>query len=96
MQLLLDAGADVNTLDSAGKTPLTNVIFAHVRAKDGVCQIDPDVSALIEMLMEAGSDIHMKRCEYSSPLMSAIFMQATPLVSYFLDNGADVNVACKS
>lgn len=39
VQILLEAGSDPNTLDGAGRTPMTNVIRQCVRA-DGTIRTD--------------------------------------------------------
>ena len=54
VELLLSVGSDPNTLDSAGRCPLTNVMWEFVRNLGGRCEIDPDVMSIIMLLIQAG------------------------------------------
>ena len=61
----------------------------------GVCHIDSDVMTIIVLLTQAGANLDLSVCEYSNPLVTASFLQALPLVRFFLDQGAEPNIACK-
>jgi ankyrin repeat protein len=63
--------------------------------REGQCSIGDDVMAMVVLLIDSGTDLNMKVCEYSNPLIVASFLQAEPLVKYFLDSGANPNVTCK-
>ena len=54
-EILLEAGADVNTTNKEGKTPL------HVAATW-------DKKLIAEILLEAGADVHFKDKEGKTPL----------------------------
>ena len=56
VELLLSVGSDPNTLDSAGRCPLTNIIWEHARNLDGKCNIDPDVMSIIVLLIQSGKN----------------------------------------
>ena len=95
VEALIGAGANVNTLDVNGRTPLTNIMRQYVRVKGGECQIDPDVMTIIILLTQAGADLNLTMCEYSNPLIVAAFLEAEPLIHFFSDNGANPNIRCK-
>lgn len=76
-QLLIEAGANVNTPDKDGWTPLIRAANKHSHA-------------MVESLLEAGA--HMKRngcC--SAPLTWAVYSGDLEFVKKFIDAGADVN-----
>ena len=54
VELLLSAGSDPNTVDSAGRCPLTNVMIEHIRNVGGKLDIDPDVMSIIVLLIKSG------------------------------------------
>ncbi|XP_062584709.1 poly [ADP-ribose] polymerase tankyrase-1-like [Saccostrea cucullata] len=90
VQLLLEVGSDTNTLDGAGRTPMTNVIRQCVRS-DGSIQTD-DCMSIIVMLLQAGSDLNMTTCEDCCPLMVASLLKCGFLVRFFLEHGADPGI----
>ncbi|XP_041352853.1 transient receptor potential channel pyrexia-like isoform X2 [Gigantopelta aegis] len=92
VELLLATGADPNTLDAAGRTPLTNLIYECIRSYHSTHFIDSDVSAIMIMLIQGGSDINMMTSPESNPLIAAVSVKAAPLVSFFLENGAEPDV----
>lgn len=94
VQILLEAGGDPNTLDGAGRTPMTNVIRQCVRA-DGTIRTD-DCLTIVLMLLHAGSDVNMTTCEECCPLMVASILRCPTLVKFFLDHGANPGIRCKS
>nr|XP_034308118.1 ankyrin repeat and SOCS box protein 10-like isoform X1 [Crassostrea gigas] len=94
VQILLEAGGDPNTLDGAGRTPMTNVIRQCVRA-DGTIRTD-DCLTIVLMLLHAGSDVNMTTCEECCPLMVASILRCQTLVKFFLDHGGNpgIRFAC--
>lgn len=93
--MLLLAGADTNSLDKGGGTPLTNLMTASVRPTCLDPTVSDDVMTIIVLLQQMGADLNMNKCEYSNPLMVATLLKSAKLVEYFLGCGADPNVKCK-
>ncbi|XP_060600232.1 serine/threonine-protein phosphatase 6 regulatory ankyrin repeat subunit C-like isoform X2 [Ruditapes philippinarum] len=91
VEMLLAAGSQVNTLDSCGRCPVTNILLYHRRPGDSVDVAD-DVMIIIIMLIQAGADLNISKCEHSNALCMATMYQCTNLVQYLLYNGADQNV----
>ena len=83
VQTLIGLGANVNTVDASGRTPLTNVMFENIRKGSDKSFVDDDVMAIIVMLMQAGADLNMRFCEYSNPLMMATLLGSEPLMKIF-------------
>ena len=78
--VLLDAGADVNALSQAGRTPLHE---AAAYASD---------PAAIELLVEAGGDVNAHDANGYTPLHSAAWFNPRPeIATALIDAGADVN-----
>ena len=50
VEVLLGAGAKVNTLDSCGRCPITNILW--YRRRPGASDIDDDVMIIIIMLIQ--------------------------------------------
>ncbi|KAK3095159.1 hypothetical protein FSP39_010883 [Pinctada imbricata] len=95
VETLISMGADVNTTDASGRTPLTNVMIENIRKSSDKSKIDDDVMAIIILLIQAGADLNMRICEHSNPLMVATLVGSESLMRLFLDFGAstDVNLA---
>jgi len=80
VELLLEYGADVNSVNSDGDTPL----FTAVRYCD-----DP---AMVNMLILAGADVNYKNSEGISPLKyAAVYNQNPEILRVLLDSGAEMN-----
>src|SRR5579872_4247273 len=80
VQMLLRAGADVNTRDADGTTALMHSV------------IESDVT-MIKLLLDSGAEINAKNALGSSALMyAAVSLEKTRLL---LDRGADVNLRGK-
>ena len=77
MKLLLEAGNDVNTVDSNGRTPLmTSMIYvfdAGTRLK------------YIKQLLAAGASINQTDVNRKSPLTYACVLNQTETVEFLLD-----------
>lgn len=96
VEILLMAGADVNTIDGGNRTPLTNAIyrFARQTTPGGPCVVEPDGMVIIVMLTQYQSNLNMclDKC---NPLFACAAVDAAELTQYFLDNGANPNIRCK-
>lgn len=95
VEMFLDAGADVNAVDGSGKTPLTCLMSEFIRPHTKFEDINPDVMAIIIMLMQAGADLNLTICEPSNALITAILLQIEPLVRYFICEGAQIDIQCE-
>ena len=82
VQLLLSAGADVNTKNSAGETLLMML--------DGDATND-----LIWDLLNAGAKVNSRDNEGNTPLLAATHVDSPELIKTLLDAGADVNARNK-
>lgn len=92
--LLLVAGADANSLDKAGSTPLTNLMASSIRPRMLDSAVMDDVMTIVVLLQQKGAELNLNKCEYSNPLMVATLLKSTKLVDYFLACGADPNIKC--
>lgn len=91
---MLLAGADANSLDKGGSTPLTNLMASSVRARMLDSTVIDDVMTIIVLLQQMGAELNLNKCEYSNPLMVATLLKSANLVEYFLACGADPNIKC--
>jgi hypothetical protein len=76
VQMLLDAGADVNVETRYWSTPLSVACY-------------DDNLAIIDVLLSAGANINQARQQNASPLEQAAFYGRTELVERLLRAGAD-------
>ena len=77
---LLDAGADVNSQDDKGETPL------HWAARNG-----NDCSAVAELLLASGAEVDKESNILTFPLSNAAANGNTKVCSVLLRAGADIN-----
>ena len=77
---LLDAGADVNSQDDKGETPL------HWAARNG-----NDCSAVAELLLASGAEVDKESNILTFPLSNAAATGNTKVCSVLLRAGADIN-----
>ncbi|XP_061192866.1 ankyrin-3-like [Saccostrea echinata] len=92
--LLLRAGADVNTEDKGGHTPLTNLISSSVRPSCDV--VGDDVIEVMTLLIQMGANLNSNTSENSNPLMVSTLLKSAKFVEYFLACGADPNIEFSS
>ncbi|XP_061192865.1 serine/threonine-protein phosphatase 6 regulatory ankyrin repeat subunit C-like [Saccostrea echinata] len=92
VSVLLSAGADSNSLDKGGSTPLTNLMASSIRATCLDPPVGDDVMTIIVLLQQKGAELNTNKCEYSNPLMVSTLLKSATLVEYFLGCGANPNV----
>jgi ankyrin repeat protein len=83
IQLLLSAGADVNSRGAEGFTPLIASML--------ICDI-----RVIEALIDAGANVNVRGRDGMTALMVASMAGKTSVVQILIDAGADVNAKFKS
>ena len=79
LEILLEAGAEVNIVDTRGHTLLTHL------AKQ------PDTRYHVKKLLDAGADVNLAGPSGKSPLLSALSVNAEKTLDLLLKAGADVN-----
>ncbi|MBK8187458.1 MAG: ankyrin repeat domain-containing protein [Cellvibrio sp.] len=89
IRVLIDAGADVNKLDSYGRTPLGKVVFHPSISEKKRIQIT-------KVLLDSGASPNIWRryngsSEDESPLIDAVQRKNFELVELLLSHGANVN-----
>jgi ankyrin repeat protein len=83
VDILLEAGADVNSQDAGGKTVLFHAVSIGHKAKESDMEV-------VKKLITAGAKVNMKDWSGRTPLMSAAAYWP-PAVPVLLEAGADVN-----
>lgn len=91
VEMLLGVGSDPNTIDSAGRCPITNLLWYHRHPGDS-SELDDNLMMIVVMLIQAGANLNLCRYEFSNALCMATLYGIPSLVQYFLYNGADQNV----
>ena len=77
--MLLKKGANPNSLDELGATPLILATCSNV------CNM-----AMIDILLDAGADAHYNSKEIGSPLTWAVIKRKIPEMEKFISLGADI------
>ena len=78
LEALISKGADVNSTDSSGNTPLNMAAkFEHIECA--------------KSLLNSGADINLRNFENFSPLMWPAENGNLKMVELFIKNGADLN-----
>lgn len=91
VEILLQAGADPNSLDRGGRTALTNCILENIivpREPGSMPIIDDNIQSMIILLTQAGTNMNLSLCEYSHPLICVSFVGSLHLVQFFMENGS--------
>ena len=93
LRVLLDAGADVNIKNQAGKTPLLMLVAREhsvVMLLARVAQPKGGVPAL-QLLIEAGADLDARNEAGQTALFLAVMKEHTEAVRVLIEAGADIN-----
>ena len=82
--LVHDKGADVNSQDSKGRTPLYHLVEGMSKKKRGLFEDHDELEfKIIEILVEAGANINIKAKDNKSPFTLAFEAGITDLVHKF-------------
>jgi len=82
---LITAGADVNAKDSAGRTPLLELIESQVELHPALRM------TVLEILVLGGTDVNARTIDGWTPLAAAVQRGDFPSAEYLLWRGADGN-----
>jgi ankyrin repeat protein len=89
-QFLIDHGANLNSIDHDGSSPLHYVILS------GRCAIDPDFRKpnilFIEFLLSKGADINLTDNNGNTPLHKAVDKNIKDYVEFLLKKGAKIDI----
>jgi hypothetical protein len=78
VEMLIDAGADLNMKDGTGNTPLTIAIYSNS-------------DKYIDLLLSRGANINEPNSKGASPLIAAVHAKSPETVVKLLNHGADIN-----
>lgn len=83
IKLLIEKGADVNTGDKNGTTPLYYAVLKKSKEESKV---------IIELLLDKRADINKKNNIGHNPLLDTLSKQNYEMAEFLITKGADVNV----
>ncbi len=89
VQLLLEAGADVDLCISGGNTPLNEALYW------GFMFYKSSMSSIVKLLIDAGADVNRMDDTGKTPLIHVINNNDIESVKLLIQAGADVNKASK-
>jgi len=91
-KLLIDAGADVNTKNINGNTPLINSCSVHVGDREKEISIMNKKFKISELLIDAGADVNTKNNDKQTALLEAsYYAKSNSIIKLLVDNGANVH-----
>ena len=96
IQMLIDAGADVNKGNDDGETPLHTAVLAfrfNIHLNN-----NSNLDRVIKLLIENGADVNKKDNDGMTPfyhLITKYHNKRLETVKLFMENGADINAADK-
>ena len=82
IEILLDAGADINALGSGDKTPLNEAVF-------------PGRKAAAELLIRRGASLEIGDCDGFTPLIWAAYLGNLEMATLLVENKAQVDARDK-
>jgi ankyrin repeat protein len=83
LELLIDAGADVNKLAQEHGTVLQVAVAAYT--------IEASALEAVRILIRAGANVNLVQGEYGTALQAAAYLNRPKIVEELIDAGADVN-----
>lgn len=85
VEMLLEFGADVDSLDDSGDTPLLLTLITDVDRDEGV------IIQILELLLQRGANVNQMRQEsqQKTPLRLALVHDFPAVVRFLLEKGAD-------
>jgi ankyrin repeat protein len=81
IRLLLDKGANANTIDSSGSSPLCKAAQSHL--------------SIVKLLIDRGANVNHQDCHGRTPLWWAAYTGSGGIVSHLLKSGADPSITDK-
>jgi ankyrin repeat protein len=81
IKLLLVKGANVNTIDSSGSSPLCKAAQSHF--------------SIVQLLIDRGANVNQQDCHGRTPLWWAAYSGCSGIVSHLLKSGADPSITDK-
>ncbi|KAH9054885.1 ankyrin repeat-containing domain protein [Lactarius vividus] len=84
-EILLEHGANVNSLDDEGKTPLYSLF-------DDTGRDDDDILIIPRLLLKHGADVNTQMANKWTPLHAAAFRGMPEVVQILLDHGANTSM----
>ena len=90
-KLFIQRGADVNTTDTSGETPL-------IRASSFLAAAWEDQSAVVRLLIQSGAKVNARASDGKTALLNLVATRqndSSPiqLIQFVVESGADVNIA---
>ena len=93
LEILINAGANVNVSDRYGETPLIAAISSEYHLSPFVPTEIKEPTKIINLLIANGADVNIKnRVTGNAPLHEAVYLGNLEIIAILIENGANVNV----